>query len=327
MLPPVTSQAEAMHGRATAIAHPNVALVKYWGKTPGPDNTPATPSLSITLDAFSTTTTVAVAAEDGFTLNGSALADAKVARFLRTLREHFELPPLSVASSNDFPTGCGLASSASGFAALVTAIDGAFGLGLSARQRSAWARRGSGSAARSIVGGFGVLRDDGEDWTAEELLPADAWPLNVVIGITATRPKAVGSTAGMERSRRTSPFFNAWLASTEADYAAACEAVAERDFPALARVTESSCLKMHGVALASDPGLLYWNGATVTALHCVRELREAGLQVFFTVDAGPQIKAVCVPDAVEVVRARLAELPGVEAVVVSTLGAGAACTA
>ena len=316
-----------MHGRATAIAHPNIALVKYWGKVPGPHNTPATPSLSITLDAFSTTTTVAEAAQDGFALNGRVLADAKVARFLRTLREHFDLPPLSVTSTNDFPTGCGLASSASGFAALVTAIDGAFGLGLNARQRSAWARRGSGSAARSIVGGFGVLRDDGEDWTAEALLPADAWPLNVVIGITATTPKAVGSTAGMERSRRTSPFFGAWLASTEADYAAARQAVAARDFAALARVAESSCLKMHGVALASEPGLLYWNGATVAAMHCVRGLREAGLQVFFTVDAGPQIKAVCAPDDVEVVRARLAELPGVEAVVVSALGAGATCTA
>ena len=316
-----------MHGRATAIAHPNIALVKYWGKAPGPRNTPATPSLSITLDAFSTTTTVAQAAQDGFALNGRVLADAKVARFLRTLREHFDLPPLSVTSTNDFPTGCGLASSASGFAALVTAIDGAFGLGLNARQRSAWARRGSGSAARSIVGGFGALRDDGEDWTAEALLPADAWPLNVVIGITATTPKAVGSTAGMERSRRTSPFFGAWLASTEADYAAARQAVAERDFAALARIAEASCLKMHGVALASEPGLLYWNGATVAAMHCVRGLRQAGVQVFFTVDAGPQIKAVCAPDDVEAVRGHLAELPGVEAVVVSALGAGATCTA
>ena len=316
-----------MHGRATAIAHPNIALVKYWGKAPGPHNTPATPSLSITLDAFSTTTTVAAAARDDFALNGRVVADAKVARFLQTLREHFDLPPLSVTSTNDFPTGCGLASSASGFAALVTAIDGAFGLGLNARQRSAWARRGSGSAARSIVGGFGALRDDGEDWTAEALLPADAWPLNLVIGITATTPKAVGSTAGMERSRRTSPFFDAWLASTEADYAAARQAVAERDFAALARVAESSCLKMHGVALASEPGLLYWNGATVAAMHCVRGLREAGLQVFFTVDAGPQIKAVCASDDVEAVRGHLAELPGVEAVVVSALGAGATCTA
>lgn len=316
-----------MHGRATAIAHPNIALVKYWGKAPGPGNVPATPSLSITLDAFSTTTTVAVAAEGHFALNGQVLADAKVARFLRTLREHFELPPLRITTDNDFPTGCGLASSAAGFAALVTAVDGAFRLGLSVAERSAWARRGSGSAARSIVGGFGVLRDDGEDWTAAELLPPAAWPLNVVIGITTRVPKAVGSTAGMERSRRTSPFYDAWVASTEADYAAARQAVAARDFPSLASVAESSCLKMHGVALASEPGLIYWNGATVAALHCLHGLREAGLQVFFTVDAGPQIKAVCVPDDVEVVRRHLAALPGVEAVVVSGLGAGAACTA
>ena len=316
-----------MHGRATAIAHPNVALVKYWGKAPGPHNVPAAPSLSVTLDAFSTVTTVASASEDRFALNGQAVADAKVAGLLRELREHFALPPLRVATENDFPTGCGLASSASGFAALVTAIDGCFGLGLTMAERSAWARRGSGSAARSIVGGFGVLRDDGTDWTADELLPADAWPLNIVIGVTSTRPKAVGSTAGMERSRLTSPFYAPWVAATVADYAVARRAVTERDFATLAQVAESSCLKMHAVALAAEPGLLYWHGATVDALHRVRALRAAGLQVFFTVDAGPQVKAVCAAGDAEAVRAGLAELPGIESVVVSGLGAGAACTA
>lgn len=313
--------------RATAIAHPNVALVKYWGKASGPHNVPATPSLSLTLAAFSTTTTVAPARQDSLARNGQAVVDPKVARFLAGLRERFGLPPLSVETANDFPTGCGLASSASGFAALVTAIDGCFGLGLTTAERSAWARHGSGSAARSIVGGFGALRHDGVDWTGEALLAAEAWPLKVVIGITTSRPKAVASTAGMERSRRTSPFYGAWLESTQEDYAVARRAVAERDFPTLARVTESSCLKMHGVALASDPGLIYWNGATVAGLHRVRALREAGAQVFFTVDAGPQIKAVCMPDDAAAVRAGLAALPGVETVVVSALGGGAACTA
>ena len=314
-----------MPSRATATAHPNIALVKYWGKQPGPGNVPATPSLSLTLDALTTTTTVAASSRDRMVLNGTEVADAKVARFLRALRGTFDLPPLDVTTASDFPTGCGLASSASGFAALITAIDGALGLDLSLAERSAWARRGSGSAARSVVGGFGALRERGGAWTAEEVLPPEVWPLRVVIGITTREAKAVGSTEGMEHSRLTSPFYESWVRSTAEDFATARRAVVERDFDVLARVSEASCLKMHALMLSSQPGLIYWNGATVEGLHCLRALRAGGLPVFFTVDAGPQIKAVCMPDRAAEVEAALAAVPGVEEVIVSGLGPGADC--
>ena len=309
----------------TATAHPNIALVKYWGKRPGQGNIPATPSLSVTLDALTTTTTVRVAAADRVVLDGLTVADAKIDGFLQALRERFDVPPLEIDTGSDFPAGCGLASSASGFAALVTAIDGALRLGLSAQERSDWARRGSGSAARSTVGGFGALHEQDGQWVAEELLPPGAWPLRVVIGITSRVRKPVGSTEGMERSRLTSPFYGSWVRETAADFTAARAAVAARDFEALARIAEASCLKMHALMLSSEPGLIYWNGATVEALHRIRELRSAGTPVFFTVDAGPQVKAVCAPDHAATVSAALRDIPGVDEVLVSTLGSGAAC--
>ena len=311
----------------TATAHPNIALVKYWGKRPGPGNIPATPSLSVTLDALTTTTAVRAAAADRVVLDGRTVADAKIDGFLRALRERFDIPPLDIDTGSDFPAGCGLASSASGFAALITAIDAALDLGLSPQERSEWARRGSGSAARSTVGGFGALQERDGQWVAEELLPPGAWPLRVVIGITSRARKSVGSTEGMERSRLTSPFYGSWVRETTADFAAARAAVAARDFETLARIAEASCLKMHALMLSSEPGLLYWNGGTVEALHRIRELRNAGSSVFFTVDAGPQVKAVCTPDQAAVVSAALADVPGVEEVMVSALGPGAACTA
>ena len=312
---------------ASAIAHPNVALVKYWGKAAVAGNVPATPSLSITLDAFTTTTTVREAKRGSLKLNGAQPADGKMERFIAALRDAFSLPPLSVETFNDFPTGSGLASSAAGFAALVTAIDATFALGMTVAERSNWARRGSGSAARSIVGGFAALCDDGGQWCARELLAPQAWPLKVVVAITSRRPKTVGSTEGMERARLTSPFYQSWLASTHDDYLAARRAILEQDFPALGRVAEASCLKMHALALSSNPGLIYWNGATVQGLHSIRALRGAGEQTFFTVDAGPQIKAVCAAQSVGTVREALAALPGVAEVTVSGLGAGARCQA
>ena len=108
--------------RTTAVAHPNIALLKYWGKQDAPGNLPATPSLSVTLDSLTTTTTVAEADSDQFRLNGQATADAKVLRTLANWRRDHPIPPLAISSRNNFPTAAGLASSASGFAALATAV-------------------------------------------------------------------------------------------------------------------------------------------------------------------------------------------------------------
>jgi diphosphomevalonate decarboxylase len=306
---------------AVAHAHPNIALVKYWGKAPGPGNVPAAPSLSITLDTLVTTTEVAEAERDSFYLDDRPVTDAKVAACLDNLRRRYRIPPLTVRSRNNFPTAAGLASSASGFAALVTAVDALCGLELSPVVRSEFARQASGSAARSVFGGFVALQGPG--WQARPLLDPAEWPLRVVIAITETVPKAVSSSEGMRRSAETSPYYRAWVDSTTADFAAASAAVEARDFPTLAELAEHSCLKMHGLMLSSRPGLLYWRGATIACLHQVRALRAEGADVFFTVDAGPQVKAVCLPDSEARVVEALSAVPGVTRVLVAGLGPGA----
>ncbi len=232
-----------------------------------------------------------------------------------------------MSSRNNFPTGAGLASSASGFAALVAAAAAALDLKLTARELSILARQGSGSAARSIFGGFVEMHAgraaDGSDSFAEPLLDPGAWPLEVVIAVTSTREKAVGSRSGMTRSAASSPYYRAWVATQPPDLDAAREAIRKRDFAALAEVAEHNCLKMHAAAMAARPPLLYWNGATVECLNEIRRLRSQGVEAFFTIDAGPQVKAVCAPGARAEVETALGALPGVVAVLTSGLGRGA----
>jgi diphosphomevalonate decarboxylase len=317
---------------ATVRARSNIALVKYWGKAPGVYNVPAVGSISVTLDALWSETRIefdGTLDADIFTLDGVVRSEqlGRITPCLDLLRSLAgETARARVASSNNFPTGAGLASSASGFAALVGAADVALGLALPARELSRIARQGSGSAARSIFGGFVQMHAgtaaDGGDSFAEPLLPGDDWPLNVVVAVTSRREKAVGSGAGMILSSASSVYYPAWVKSHPADMAAARTAIATRDFEALADVSESSCLKMHAAAMAARPPLVYFSGTTIDGIELIRELRRSGVAVFFTVDAGPQIKAVCEPSAAAQVRAALAGLPGVLDVVVSELGPG-----
>jgi diphosphomevalonate decarboxylase len=318
---------------AAATAHPNIALIKYWGKRPGPGNLPAVGSLSITLDTLQTSTAVRFVPGthgDRLTLNGVLTAGSPAERltaFLDIVRRRAGFAHgAEVHSNNNFPTGAGLASSASGFAALAHAATAAAGLQLDAKELSILARRGSGSAARSVFAGFVEMARgdaaDGQDAVAVQLHPAAHWPLRVIVAVTSTQEKAVGSTAGMEHTRHTAPYYGAWLADQEHDLAVARAAVAARDFAALAAIAEHSCMKMHALAMAAQPPLLYWNPVTVAAMQAVVQLRRSGVATFYTIDAGPQIKAVCLPDAAQAVHDTLACIPGVTAVHNVGLGAG-----
>jgi len=319
--------------QATAQAQPNIALVKYWGKRDAALNLPATGSLSITLDALHTRTRVRfndTLNADDIALNGEhdEVQSRKIGAFLDLFRARAGVTTCAhVETGNDFPTGAGLASSASGFAALAIAADRALGLHLDARELSILARRGSGSAARSIFGGFVEMapgtRDDGVDAFATPLLDAKAWPLKVMVAITNRKKKAVDSRAGMQTSQRTSPYYRDWIATVPGDLDAARSAVQTRDFEKLSVVSEASCLAMHAVMLATRPALIYWNGATLDCIHCVRALQADGMGVFFTIDAGPQVKAVCLPDDATRVVEALRDVSGVEDVLVSGLGGGA----
>ncbi|WP_308465528.1 diphosphomevalonate decarboxylase [Rathayibacter soli] len=325
---------------AHARAHSNIALIKYWGKRERALNLPAVGSISITLDALSTDTWVTFDAgvpdprmrrADTFILNGQpgeVGVDSRVWRVLERVRERAGLnASASVSSSNDFPTGAGLASSASGFAALAVAASHAAGLELHDRELSILARQGSGSAARSIFGGYVEMHvgsaADGSDAFAEPLLDAETWPLSVVVAITDHAAKSVSSGAGMGASSATSPFFGAWVERAEDDLAGMRAAIAARDFGALGELSEYSCLKLHALMLTTRPALIYWNAATVAAMHTVRRLRADGVPTYFTIDAGPQVKAVCAPADAATVAAALAAVPGVADVRVSGLGGAA----
>jgi len=322
---------------ASARARANIALVKYWGKADERLKVPAVGSISITLDGLWSDTDVRFdtgLAADELSFDGHARPEqlARVSACLDLLRERAGVTArASVASRNNFPTGAGLASSASGFAALVGAAAAALGLELPERELSIFARRGSGSAARSIFGGYVEMHagraPDGSDSYAEPLLAAEAWPLDVVIAITARGEKEVGSGEGMSRSEQSSPYYQSWVAAQPADLARTRRAIGERDFDALAGVAEHSCLKMHAAAMAAQPPLIYWNGATLECMRTVRALRRAGVPVCFTIDAGPQLKAICPPEARAGVRAALEQVPGVLDVVATGLGPGLAVSA
>lgn len=319
---------------ATAQAQPNIALVKYWGKRDPVLNLPAAGSLSLTLDALWTQTRVSFRPElggDELLLDGKADARAlaRVSACLDKLRLQAGTNcRAQVQTRNNFPTAAGLASSASGFAALVFAAACALGLPIDRRSLSVLARQGSGSAARSLFGGIVAMhvgeRADGLDAFAEPVLAPADWPLELVVAVTDAEPKATSSSDGMAHSAETSPYYRPWVDSVAADLDQARAAVRARDFAALAEVSEHSCLKMHSVMMSSRPALMYWSGATMDCMQRIRELRQQqGRQVFFTVDAGPQVKAVCLPGDADAVAAALALVPGVQSVLRSGLGEGA----
>lgn len=313
--------------RATAIAQPNIALIKYWGKRNTERNLPAVGSVSITLSELHTTMSVAVDSalrDDVLVVNGREDPD-----MLPRVRQCLDVlggtgrPRLMVTSECNFPIAAGLASSAAAFAALVVAADHVLQKGRGRQALARLAGRASGSAARSLYGGFVELDKGKDDIDVARLLAEDEWPLRVVVAITTAQRKAVSSGAAMEISRATSPFYGLWIERQAADLAAARQAIGARDFGRLAEVAEHNCLKMHSVMWGSRPPMVYWNSATLNCLQTVRELQAAGVAVFFTIDAGPQLKAVCPPEHAPAVRAALAATDGVLEIMESGLGPGA----
>ena len=314
-------------GKATAVANPNIAFVKHWGKADEALNLPANPSLSMNLAALTTVTTVEfrpgqardMVEIDGHPATGRALD--RVVAHLDRVRALTGTPCARerawVASRNDFPAATGLASSSSAFAALTLAATQAAGLSLDVTGLSRLARLGSGSACRSVPAGFAL-------WEAEEahqVAPPEHWDLRDAIAIVTTQAKVVGSPDGHALAP-TSPLYPARLAAVPGWLAAVKDGLARRDLSAMGPVIEADALAMHGVMMTSQPSLLYWLPATVAVLQAVRAWRAGGLEVYFTIDAGPNVHCLCrAADAGEVEN-RLKAVPGVQEVVVSGPGAG-----
>lgn len=317
---------------STAEASANIALIKYWGKRDARLNLPETGSLSLTLEALRTRTQVTRidAASDRLVLDGVSVegrALERVGCFVDLVRGLSGCNDrVEVASSNSFPTAAGLASSASAFAALAVASLDAFGVELAPPEISRLARQGSGSAARSVFGGFcrmnaGVY-PDGRDAFGEPFVGA-ALELSAAVVVAKAPKKATGSTEGMNLTQKTSPYHSAWVATVSRDLAAAEDALRAGDWTMLADVVEGNCLAMHADAMAARPGILYFKPSTLWAIDVVRALRRDGTPVFFTIDAGPHVVAFTPPAHLDAVAAQLSGHPEVECVLRSRSGEGA----
>jgi diphosphomevalonate decarboxylase len=320
--------------KASAMAPVNIALVKYWGKRDASLNLPSADSLSVSLDALCSHTTVffdGEMAEDQLTLNGQIVEGVgleKAQQILNHVRgESGVNARAKVVSRNNFPTGAGLASSASGMAALALAASRAAGWDAPLEAISGLARLGSGSACRSVYGGFvhwqaGVLEEGADSHGIPFASPED-FPLRVFVAVVDGRSKAVSSTQGMAKTAETSPYYENWVRSVGIDMPAAMAAVEARDFQALGAVAERSCLCMHAAMMSTVPPLFYWRPGTLAVLEAIRTWRAEGAELFFTIDAGPNVKVFVPPHAGEEIRDRLADLDAVEDVLVSGLGSGA----
>lgn len=316
---------------AEVEANANIALAKYWGKRDASANVPAVPSLSITLAGLRTRTRVALdpaLERDTFDLGGTAAsadALARTTQMLDRVREASGSPMRArVTSTNDFPTASGLASSASGFAALALAACSAYGLAWTTEQISDLARQSSASSARSLFGGFVELGSElAADGTlaAKQVAPPKHLDVRVLVCVTSEEKKDVASTSGMLTTAKKSPYYAAWLAHAPNLFRELRGALLEQNLEKLGELTEASALAMHASAIAA--GVVYFTGPTLAAMRAVRELRAGGTGAWATMDAGPHVKVLCAASNAPHVSSVVKQVPGVLRVIETSPGEGA----
>jgi diphosphomevalonate decarboxylase len=318
--------------KITVIARSNIALSKYWGKLDVALNLPAVPSLSLTLSPMNTQTQcefLSNLSEDEFVLNGKLASGKPLERTKKVLSQVRSLAGTNlfarVSSDNNFPTASGLASSASGFAALVTACCAAAGIAHNDAHLSAMSRQASASAARSIFGGFvelpkGTLGD--ANLAAIQIAPPSHWEVRIVVAVISEGPKEVGSTEGMTLSANTSPYYDAWIKASDTLVAEVREGVLEKNLVKVGEAMEQSTLAMHACMMASRPGLLYFQPGTLAAFATIKKLRKEGVPVYATMDAGPHVKALCHTEDAPKIAAALENTPQVLRTILTQPGEG-----
>lgn len=303
---------------STARAHPNIALVKYWGKADDELIIPVAGSMSMTLDKFATTTRVELTGSTGsdqFELNGT-VADAKATGrttafldLVRSLAADAGLDTATaranVTSVNEGPTAAGMASSASGFAALATAAADAYGLALNTKDLSRLARRGSGSASRSLIDRFAIWHAGTSDETsyAEGIEAPEMAMVSVTVNAKA---KKVSSRDGMVATRETSPYYRAWIDVTKTTLDEMIAACAAADFTRIGEITETHAHRMHAVINATHPPIRYLAPVSWQVFDEVAAMRDDGLEAYATADAGPNVVIICRPDDAPAVAQRVA---------------------
>jgi diphosphomevalonate decarboxylase len=315
---------------ASALAHPNIAFIKYWGNRDHRLRIPINGSLSMNLDGLHTRTTVAfddTLTGDMVVLNKAAAAPEAAARVIDHLNRVRALAGIKtfayVESENNFPSGTGIASSASGLAALSLAASAAAGLNLSERELTILARQGSGSASRSVPGGFVEWQvgneADGSDSYAFSIAQPDHWALVDCVAIVSQAHKEVGSTGGHALAH-TSPLQQARIDDTPRRLNACRAALLARDFGQFAKTVEEDSTIMHAIMMTSRPPLYYWQPPTLAILEAVRRWRAEGLAACATIDAGPNVHVITPAENKDEVVSRLSALPGIGNVLTAAPG-------
>lgn len=311
--------------KATATANASVALTKYWGKRNKELILPFNSNLAMTCSDMTTKTTVEFSEEyNDFEDHLVIINDEEFKRDEKDVQGHLDriakiagvTMKAKVVSESNFPVAAGLASSTSGFAALTMAACEALGLKYSPQELSMLVRRGSGSATRSIMGGFVKWNrgnnEDGSDSYAEEVFDKDFWPeFRMIATIVQVKKKDVSSRGGMAQTVDTCPYYEKWVETAEVDTENIIEAIGKKDFQLVGEIAEFNALKMHATMITTKPSIIYWIPATMEIIHEVRQLREEGIQAFFTIDAGPNVKVVCLEKDEKHIIERLKLLTGV----------------
>jgi len=313
---------------ATALAHPNIAFIKYWGNRDSALRLPVNDSISINLDGLFTRTTVSFQPSlpfDELIINGHEIAGTALERvsfILDLVREMARLKDRAeIVSENNFPSGAGIASSASAFAALSLAGSKAAGLNLTERELSRLARQGSGSAARSIPTGFveWQMGTSDRDSFAYSIAPREHWALTDCIAIISAAHKKTGSTEGHALAD-TSPLQSGRVSDAPRRVETCRRAILERNFDSLRSIVELDSDMMHAVMMTSQPALHYWLPASIAVMQSVREWREEGVSVCYTVDAGANVHVLCPENEADEVTTRLSKIPGVKDVLMARVG-------
>ncbi len=328
------SPSEPSLRRAAAFAPSNIALTKYWGKRDAKINLPLASSISVALADLGSYTVVQPQPdlpEDVMVVDDQELDPAGMVKVRRVLDQIRELSGSRVyaglRSVNTVPAARGLASSASAFAALAMAAAQAYGLALDGPLLSRLARSGSGSASRSVPGGFAIWhaghRADGADSFAEQLYTPDYWPLKVLVARIGGRKK-ISSTEGMRlQGGGGSPYQAAWIEQCQRDVESCKEALSLKSMRRLAEVVEGNALAMHASMIANRPPLIYWQPATLAVIEAVQQLRADGCECCFTIDAGASVVVLVEPQDARIVAETLAQIEGVEEVLQTHIGPGA----
>lgn len=298
----------------TARAHTNIALIKYWGKKNTELIIPQNSSLSLTLDHFYTDTTVQFDKSldhDLFTLNNQLVDNPKVYKFMDLVRERAGIETFArIDSINHVPSAAGLASSASAYAALAAAASKAAGLDLSKKDLSRLARRGSGSASRSIYGGF-VEWQQGTNDLDSYAIPVEEnldWKIGMLVGIVNSNQKKISSRAGMQSVVETSPYYDGWVESTNQDLKDIKKAIKNRDFQTVGEITESNALRMHALNLSARPPFNYFEPLSLAIMKEIERIRtEEKIQCYYTLDAGPNVKILCMQQDAAAIKKILSE--------------------